>query len=147
MSTANKDWLQGFLHAGGVSAILRAMRKRVSHFPRSDLDHGVLMELCETLKASMNTADGLEHVAETEGSIEMLALCLDFQCPPLARLVLEILAVTCYFNKSDLVKVRGQLDPQCRASQDHLDAESRLLIAWSLAYPGPSPCVSCPHPP
>lgn len=111
VSTANKDWLQGFLHAGGVSAILRAMRKRVSHFPRSDLDHGVLMELCETLKASMNTADGLEHVAETEGSIEMLALCLDFQCPPLARLVLEILAVTCYFNKSDLVKVRLQLDP------------------------------------
>lgn len=105
VSTANKDWLQGFQRAGGVVAILRALRKRLSHVPRSDLDHGVLMELCETLKATMNTHDGLEHVAATEGSIEVLALCLDFSCPPLARLVLEILAVTCYFSRADLVKV------------------------------------------
>jgi len=53
----------------------------------------------------MSYADGMESVVNTEGAIEALTLSLDFSCPKLVRIILEILAVTCYFSRPELVKV------------------------------------------
>ena len=36
LTTANKQWLQGFLGAGGVQVLIHVMRKRLGHVPRSD---------------------------------------------------------------------------------------------------------------
>lgn len=106
MSTANKQWLQALVQNNGVPIIMRAMRLRQGHQPRTDVDNAVLLEAVEALQCLMVTAEGMEEVVNTEGAIEALTLCLDFNCPKLVRVILEILAVTCYFSRPELVKVR-----------------------------------------
>ena len=107
LSTASRGYLRSFLAANGVQVLMGAMKKRLVHRPRSDFDHALLIEACEAFKNIMNTSESLEEVVATEGTVEMIAMCLDFSCPPLARIVLEILAVISYFSRADLVRVSG----------------------------------------
>jgi hypothetical protein len=88
-----------------VEVMIRAMRKRLSHHPRTDIDNSVLFEICEGFKALMNNGDGMAEVTSTEGAIDVLTMCLDFGCTPLARMIMEILAVTCYYADPAIVKV------------------------------------------
>lgn len=84
--------------ADGLKILINAALRRLAHNSGSVEDFLLLMEIVGSYKSLMNNLYSMQKVLGTEKSIETLTMCLDFRCPPLARSVLEILAVTCYFS-------------------------------------------------
>ena len=78
LQSANKEYMDGFLAAGGVSVLMKAMEMRINKRPVSELDVALLYEIMTCCKAIMNNAVGMDGFMAVKGSIDMVARCLRF---------------------------------------------------------------------
>ena len=78
LSSANKEFMDAFLGAGGVSVLLKAMETRINKRPVSELDVALLYEIMTCCKAIMNNAVGMDGFMAVNGAIDMVARCLRF---------------------------------------------------------------------
>lgn len=79
LQSANKEFMDGFLGAGGVSALLKAMETRLNRRPTTELDIAMLYEIMTCCKAIMNNAVGMDGFMAVKGAIDMIARCLRFE--------------------------------------------------------------------
>ena len=75
---ANKEFMEGFLAAGGVSVRLKAIDNRLSRRPVTELDVAVLYEIMTCCRAVMNNAVGMDGFMSVKGAVDILARCLRF---------------------------------------------------------------------
>jgi hypothetical protein len=70
--------MEGFLAAGGVSVLLKAIETRLSRRPVSELDVAIMYEIMTCCRAIMNNAVGMDGFMSVKGAVDVLARCLRF---------------------------------------------------------------------
>ena len=105
LKTANKQWMQSFLEANGITVLIEKMSIRVSRVPLSELDAGLLFEMILCCKAIMNNSTGMDSLLATPGAVDVIARSLIFDWKALALEALEILSVCCYYSQDCRAKI------------------------------------------
>ncbi len=78
LSSANREFMTSFLESGGVSALLKMVDARLMKRPFTELDIATLYEILSCFKAVMNNPIGMDGIANTPGSVDILTRCLRF---------------------------------------------------------------------
>jgi hypothetical protein len=78
LSSANREFMTSFLESGGVSSLLKMVDQRLLKRPFTELDIAVLYEVLSCFKAVMNNPIGMDGIANSPGSIDILTRCLRF---------------------------------------------------------------------
>lgn len=89
LTTANREFMTSFLEHGGVVVLLKAMEMRLAQRPLSEIDVSILYELLTCCKALMNNRVGMDGFVAIDGSVSVIARCLNFEYKALALLVIE----------------------------------------------------------
>lgn len=100
LSTASKDFIHAFCSHQGLLILMRVMLKLLNRSEITIKDAAMLFECLLCVKCVMNHATGL-HIAleETQGLLDVIAMCCLFQHKPLSLLVsYEFIFV--FFNTS-----------------------------------------------
>ena len=81
LSSANRQLLNAFMGAGGLSALLQAMENRMNKKPQTELDVAVMYEIMLCLKAVMNNSTGMEGLLAAYGAIDTItrSLCFNYK--------------------------------------------------------------------
>jgi hypothetical protein len=87
LKAANKEFMNSFLEAGGVSILLKAIENRLNKNPITELDIAILYEILCCLKAVMNNATGMDGMLSVNGAINTIARSLNFDYKAYALLV------------------------------------------------------------
>lgn len=87
LKSANKEYMNSFLEAGGISVLLTAMENRIKKQPITELDVAILYEILSCCKAVMNNAVGMDGFLSVEGSVNIIARSLNFEFKPYSLLV------------------------------------------------------------
>jgi hypothetical protein len=93
LTSASKDYLQGFLTSGGVAVLVRVLLQRVNKRNFGVIDAAIIYEGLLCCKLVMNNAVGMKGFLQTEGSMDAVALCLKFDYKHLSVLVRIILTL------------------------------------------------------
>ena len=89
LKAANKEFMNSFLEAGGVSILLKAIENRLHKNPITELDIAILYEIVCCCKAVMNNSTGMEGFLSVHGAIDTIARSLNFEYKAYALLVSE----------------------------------------------------------
>jgi hypothetical protein len=79
LGSANREFMDAFLAAGGVSVLVRAMDTRLNRRPMTKLDIAILYEIVACCKNVMNNQVGMEGFMAVKGAVETIARCLRFE--------------------------------------------------------------------
>ena len=118
LKTANKQWMEAFLEADGITILVEKMSVRVARVPLSELDAALLYEMILCCKAIMNNSTGMDRMLDAPGCIDIVARCLVFDWKALALEALEILSVCCYYSPEGTALTISGLRHMSRSLQE-----------------------------
>lgn len=79
LQSANREFMDAFLTAGGVSVLVRAIETRLSKRPITELDIAILYEIVACCKNVMNNQVGMDGFLAVKGAVETIARSLRFE--------------------------------------------------------------------
>jgi hypothetical protein len=91
ISTANKAWMESFIAANGIAAVIEGMSYRIMQSPLAELDVAILYELLCCAKVIMNTSFSMDCFVATKGAIRAVVYSLLFEWKTLALEVMEVI--------------------------------------------------------
>ncbi|KAL5011361.1 hypothetical protein ScPMuIL_009912 [Solemya velum] len=107
---ADSEWVDGFLDHGGLDALLDCVDvlgcRRMSQLS----DALLVLECVASIKSIMNSKQGLEYLAESEGYVRKLTKALDTNNVMVKKQVFELLSALCVYSQNGYTLVVDALE-------------------------------------
>lgn len=98
LSTASKEFMEGFVNADGMLLLVQTINSRLHRPLLNDFDIAILYEILLCCKVAMNNSVGMDAFLQVDTALEAIARCVRFEHKLFVLQVLELLSVCCYYS-------------------------------------------------